>query len=126
MTALDADLGVNAEVRYSLLFGGDGRFRLNQTSGALYTTASLDQAYIPEYILTVQAMDSAQQSRSVHIQGHLQCKLWLYTYTCTYCVTCTYSREGLCTKVFIQQGRSMYSCLYTGGQVCPYTRSPIE
>ncbi len=56
--ALDADIGSNADLRYSLFSGvGHEMFSINSTTGALTTAAVLNMTVQREYNLTVMVMD---------------------------------------------------------------------
>ena len=58
--ARDLDTGRNAEVRLSIVAGnGDGKFRIDPTSGMLYVAAPLDAEKKTRYTLTVAALDQA-------------------------------------------------------------------
>ena len=54
------DTGRNAEVRLSIVAGnGDGKFRIDATSGTLYVAEPLDAEKKTRYTLTVAALDQA-------------------------------------------------------------------
>ena len=56
--ATDADLGLNAEVRYSIVTGNEDRtFELNPVTGSLETVRALDRETTSKYILVIQASD---------------------------------------------------------------------
>ncbi|KAM3920083.1 neural-cadherin-like [Leptodactylus fuscus] len=54
--AIDKDDGINGEVEYFLLEGGDTRFEVDRSSGWILTTGQVLEEGI-EYLLTVQAAD---------------------------------------------------------------------
>nr|XP_014352631.1 PREDICTED: protocadherin Fat 3 [Latimeria chalumnae] len=57
VTAKDADVGSNAEIRYSLHGSGADRFFLDPESGELKTLATLDREETPLYNLVARATD---------------------------------------------------------------------
>ncbi|MBN3295475.1 PCD23 protein, partial [Amia calva] len=61
VSARDADLGANAEVRYDIVSGNSkGLFRLDHRSGALEVNRSLDYEEDASFTLTVQAADGGR------------------------------------------------------------------
>ena len=60
VTATDADIGKNGEIRYELMFGtggADEMFTVDPISGEIHTTAPIRQAHSNSFILSVRAMD---------------------------------------------------------------------
>ena len=63
VTAVDQDLGTNAEVRFSIISGAPiGLFTLSPLSGEIQLTQSLDAETATAYNLTIQAIDSGTPS----------------------------------------------------------------
>ena len=59
----DEDSGRNAEVRLSIVAGnGEGKFRIDPTSGMLYVAKPLDAETKTRYTLTVAALDQVYNS----------------------------------------------------------------
>ena len=63
VTALDADMGTNSEVTYSLI-GYDDVFNINSTSGEIFTIATLDYEIQQQYTLVAVATDGGIPSLS--------------------------------------------------------------
>lgn len=64
VTALDKDIGQNAEVEYSILTGNiDGAFQVNISTGVITTLKTLNRTQISNYTLTVSASDKGLPSR---------------------------------------------------------------
>ncbi|XP_070545615.1 cadherin-23-like [Ptychodera flava] len=59
VSAEDIDDGNNAEIEYSIIAGNsEGRFTINNHTGAVHLIAALDREYTAEYDLTIQAEDN--------------------------------------------------------------------
>ncbi|KAL4230607.1 Protocadherin Fat 4 [Mactra antiquata] len=59
--AHDVDSGVNGDVNYRIISGdNEQQFRIDETSGAIYTSAQLDRETTPTYNLVVWATDKAE------------------------------------------------------------------
>ena len=64
VTALDKDIGQNAEVEYSILRGNiDGAFQINISTGVITTLKTLNRTQISNYTLTVSASDRGLPSQ---------------------------------------------------------------
>ena len=64
MTAIDHDMQHNGEVHYTLLDNANGRFTIDETSGAISVATALsvtDQNR--EFVLVVQGMDAGMVHR---------------------------------------------------------------
>ncbi|XP_060531934.1 cadherin-related tumor suppressor [Cylas formicarius] len=57
ISATDADSGENGKVQYKLLDDKEGAFEMDAASGEIYTSTKLDREDIPNYELTVLAVD---------------------------------------------------------------------
>lgn len=57
VSATDADSGENGQVNYKLTNDFDGTFEIDSESGEIYTNTRLDREDIPNYELTVEALD---------------------------------------------------------------------
>ncbi|XP_067992853.1 protocadherin-23, partial [Melanerpes formicivorus] len=63
--AVDMDAGNNGALRYKIIGGNDGEyFALNNTSGTLMVTRSLDREDISNFTLTIECRDLGNPSRS--------------------------------------------------------------
>ena len=61
MDAIDEDIGKNGEVEYSLVDGGDGKFRVEAETGHILVNMKLDNDdQHKEYSLTIQARDKGR------------------------------------------------------------------
>ncbi len=60
VSAADADMNANQQMRYLLKDGDRGTFRINATSGEITVHQKLDREKQPEYILSVIAMDGGK------------------------------------------------------------------
>ena len=61
LAATDADIGVNADVTYSLL-GATDVFSINATTGMIFLLQTLNREAVMNYTLNVTATDSGQLS----------------------------------------------------------------
>lgn len=57
ISATDADSGENGQVTYKLVDDFEGSFEIDEQSGEIYTSTRLDRESIPNYELTVEAVD---------------------------------------------------------------------
>ncbi len=64
VAASDPDSGSNSELRYSLLGGDSSPFRIDPTSGRIYSSISLDREAVPFYRFEVVVRDSGSPSLS--------------------------------------------------------------
>ena len=65
MKAKDEDLGPNGELRYSLIVNDVCLFRINDTTGDIYTrVSSIDREATSQISITVKAEDGAQSKLS--------------------------------------------------------------
>ena len=74
VSAMDSDLGANSEVTYSFELvnstsGSQNPFTINETSGLIQTTASLDREEQDEYTLVVTATDRGNPAMSATVVG---------------------------------------------------------
>lgn len=74
VSAMDSDLGANSEVMYSfelvnLTSGSPNPFTINETSGLIQTTVSLDREEQDEYTLVVTATDRGNPAMSAMVIG---------------------------------------------------------
>ncbi|XP_070539360.1 protocadherin Fat 4-like [Ptychodera flava] len=67
--ATDADEGLNSELRYHMEEGGDGKFRIDSTTGELSLRSELDRETKDEYFLVIIARDQGfpAQETSVYV-----------------------------------------------------------
>uniref|UniRef100_A0A3P9L436 FAT atypical cadherin 3a n=1 Tax=Oryzias latipes TaxID=8090 RepID=A0A3P9L436_ORYLA len=66
--ATDADVGVNAQIQYSLHGSGSQDFSIDPDTGEVKSLVTLDHEKTPSYRLVVQAMDGGGQWCSAEIQ----------------------------------------------------------
>ena len=59
--AIDADIGNNAMIKYSILNGHES-FEIDETSGVISTSGNIDREEVSQYILTVRASDCGNPS----------------------------------------------------------------
>ena len=57
VVAMDSDLLQNSVISYSISEGGEGKFRINSTTGDVYLNASIDREERNNYTLIVEAVD---------------------------------------------------------------------
>lgn len=63
--AKDEDVGPNGELRYSLIVNDVSLFRIDETTGDIYTTvSSIDREATSQISITVKAEDGAQSKLS--------------------------------------------------------------
>ncbi|XP_054989208.1 protocadherin Fat 3 isoform X2 [Sorex araneus] len=72
VSARDADIGPNGDVRYSLYGSGNNDFFLDPESGELRTLAPLDREQVPAYSLTARATDGGGRYCQAHIHLTLE------------------------------------------------------
>lgn len=63
--ASDCDYGSNAKIRYRIIEGDTGKFRLDEDSGVLYTVSMLDREVKAVYEIKVEARNIAPPGQSV-------------------------------------------------------------
>ena len=69
-SAVDADVGANAQITYRIVDGNDdGKFKLDGATGRLEVAGPLDRELIATYFLTVMAVDGGQpvQNATAHV-----------------------------------------------------------
>ncbi|XP_033742919.1 LOW QUALITY PROTEIN: protocadherin Fat 1-like [Pecten maximus] len=64
VTAQDADLGINRQVKYRLTDDGNGTFAVDSETGILMLKARVDREMVPSYRLVLQASDQGTPSLS--------------------------------------------------------------
>lgn len=57
MVATDDDLGQNSQVVYTIKSGGDGKFKVNHTTGAIFLSGTVDREATETYHVTITATD---------------------------------------------------------------------
>ncbi|XP_071074415.1 protocadherin Fat 3 isoform X1 [Dasypus novemcinctus] len=72
VSAKDADIGSNGDIRYSLYGSGNSEFFLDPESGELKTLAPLDREKVPVYSLTARATDGGGRFCQARILLRLQ------------------------------------------------------
>ncbi|XP_060035627.1 protocadherin Fat 3 isoform X2 [Erinaceus europaeus] len=72
VSATDADIGSNGEIRYSLYGSGNNEFFLDPESGELKTVATLDRERVPAYSLVARATDGGGRFCQAALQLLLQ------------------------------------------------------
>lgn len=74
VTALDADIGINALVFYSIMTGNtDEAFRLDHSTGSIYVNNDLDHERQKLYTLTIQAVDLNGADGTFEIGSQCRC-----------------------------------------------------
>lgn len=60
MTAVDFDSGRNSQLTYLIIDGDTNTFSINRTTGLISAISTLNREVIPQYILTIMAIDSGE------------------------------------------------------------------
>ncbi len=75
VSATDSDLGTNSQITYSFTLannqGSSNPFQIDQTTGAITTTAPLDCELQPFYLFSITATDAGSPQRSSTVTGNL-------------------------------------------------------
>lgn len=81
--AIDADSGDNGDVTYSLMDGGEGKFRVNRKSGLVVLRTELGREdQNKEYVLIIRAQDSGLTSIPWVYSLALTCTLFIGVCLC--------------------------------------------